>query len=137
MPTRKTVETSYGAVDEKTLERLQNRFDTRRLLDAVDTIDLIRHRIDGLRQDLLDLHSMASDVINEEDGSSRVEREEPIWELAEMISADVCEFTDRLEQVYQTAEEIEKLAPQDDWDEDEEEDEEEEEDAAEEADEDN
>jgi hypothetical protein len=36
------VETSYGAVDDKTLESLQNRFDTRRLLDAVDAIDLIR-----------------------------------------------------------------------------------------------
>ena len=118
------------------MERLQNRFDTRRLLDAVDTIDLIRYRIDGLRQDLLDLHSMAADVINEEDGSSRVVREEPIWELAEMISSDVSDFTDRLEQVYQTAEEIEKLAPRDDWDE--EDDEEEEEDAtAEESDEDN
>jgi len=122
MPTRKTVETSYGAVDEKTLEKLQNRFDTRRLLDAVDAIDLIRYRIDGLRQDLLDLHSMAAEVINE-DGLSRVAREEPIWELAEMISSDVCEFTDRLEQVYQTAEEMEKLAPRDDWgEEDEEED---------------
>ena len=80
MPIRKTVETSYGAVDEKTLERLQNRFDTRRLLDAVDAIDLIRERADGLRQDLLDLHSMAAEVINE-DGSRRVAREEPIWEL--------------------------------------------------------
>jgi hypothetical protein len=136
MPTRKTVETSYGAVDEKTLEKLQNHFDTRRLLDAVNAIDLITYRIDGLRQDLLDLHSMAADVINE-DGSSRVMREEPIWELAEMISSDIAEFTDRLEQVYQTAEEIEKLAPRDDWDEEEEDDEEEEEDAAEEDDEDN
>lgn len=134
MPTRKTVETSYGAVDEETLEKLQNRFDTRRLLDAVDAIDLIRYRIDGLREDLLDLHGMAAEVINE-DGSSRMAREEPIWELAEMISSDACEFTDRLEQVYQTAEELEKLAPRDDWDE--EDDEEEEEDAAEEGDEDN
>jgi hypothetical protein len=127
MPTRKTVETSYGAVDEKTLERMQNRFDTRRLLDAMDTIDLIRCRIDGLRQDLLDLHSMAANVINEEHGSSRVVREEPIWELAEMISSDICEFTERLEQVYQTAEEVEKLAPRDDWDEEDEEEKEDEE----------
>jgi hypothetical protein len=59
MPNRNTVETSYGAVDEKTLEALQNCFDTRRLLDPVDDIDLIRYRISGLRQDLLDLHSMA------------------------------------------------------------------------------
>src|SRR5262249_43745836 len=114
MPSRKTVETSYGAVDEQTLEKLQNRFDTRRLLDAVDAIDMIRDRIDGLRQDLLDLTGMAAEVIHG-DGLSRVAREEPIWELAEMISSDVCEFTNRLEQVYQTAEELEKLAPRDDW----------------------
>ena len=87
MPTKKTVETPYGAVDEKTLEKLQHRFDTRRLLDAVDAIDLIRYRIEGLRQDLLDLHGMAAEVINE-DGLSRAAREEPIWELAEMISSD-------------------------------------------------
>ena len=134
MPTKKTVETPYGAVDEKTLEKLQHRFDTRRLLDAVDAIDLIRYRIEGLRQDLLDLHGMAAEVINE-DGLSRVAREEPIWELAEMISSDVCEFTDRLELVYQTAEELEKLAPRDDWGE--EDDEEDGEDADEEEDEDN
>ena len=117
MPARKTVETAHGTVDAKTLERLQNRFDTRRLLDAVDAIDLICHRIDGLRQDLLDLHSMAAEVINE-GGLNWVAREEPIRELAEMISSDVNEFTERLEQVYQTAEELEKLAPRDDWAED-------------------
>lgn len=74
---------------------------------------------------------MASAVINE-DGSNRVAREGPIWELAEMISSGVCEFTDRLEQVCPTAEEIEKLATREGWDEDQEE-----QDAAEEGDEDN
>jgi hypothetical protein len=109
MPTRKTVETPYRAVDEKTLEKLRSRFDTRRLLDVVHSIDVIRHRIDGLRQDLLDLHSMAAVVIDEGDGWSRVGREEPIWELAEMISSDVSEFTERLEHVYEIAEELESF----------------------------
>ena len=74
------------------------------------------HRCRQDEKPLRFLHGMAAEVINE-DGLSRAAREEPIWELAEMISSDVCEFTDRLKQVHQTAEELEKLAPRDDWDE--------------------
>ncbi len=37
----------------------------------MEAIDQIRHRIDGLRDDLLDLHKMAAEVINEDpDGST-------------------------------------------------------------------
>jgi hypothetical protein len=109
----KTVQTSYGAVDAKALSRMQNRFDTRRLFDAIDAIDRIRYRIcaaDGLRQDLLDLHSMAHEVINEDCGSSS-SRKEPIWELAEMLSGEVLEFSDDLRSVFDTVEELEKLRP--------------------------
>ena len=52
MSPRNTVETVFGAVDEKALEALQNSFDTRRLLNAVEAVDQIRSRIDGLRNDL-------------------------------------------------------------------------------------
>jgi hypothetical protein len=78
MPSRKTVETAFGAVDEKALEALQNSFETRRLLDAVNASDEIRCRIDGLRDDLLDLHRMAAEVINEDYGGDSPAREEPI-----------------------------------------------------------
>jgi hypothetical protein len=99
MPERKTVETAFGAVDEKALGVLQNSFDTRRLLDAVEAIDQIRSRIDGLRDDLLDLHRMAAEVINE-DYETRPAREEPIWELAEMLASEMLEFADGLREAY-------------------------------------
>jgi molecular chaperone GrpE (heat shock protein) len=120
MPVRKTVETAFGAVDEKALETLQNSFDTRRLLAAVDAVDQIRARIDELRDDLLDLHRMAAEVINE-DYDTRPSREEPIWELAEMLASEMLEFMDGLREAYHTVEELESLAPGEDWDETEEE----------------
>jgi hypothetical protein len=119
MPSRKTVETAFGAVDEKALETLHNSFDTRRLLDAVEAIDQVRYRIDGLRDDLLDLHRMAAQVINEDDGDSPA-REEPIWELAEMLASEMLEFADGLREAYRAVEELESLAPGEDGDEEEE-----------------
>ena len=120
MPARKTVETAFGAVDEKSLEALQDSFDTRRLLAAVDAVDQIRARVDGLREDLLDLHHMAAEVINEDYGS-RPAREEAIWELAEMLASEMLEFTDGLREAYHTVEELEALAPGEDWDDEEDE----------------
>jgi molecular chaperone GrpE (heat shock protein) len=114
MPERKTVETAFGAVDEKALEALQNSFDTRRLLAAVEAVDQIRSRIDGLRDDLLDLHRMAAEVINE-DYDSRPAREEAIWELAEMLASEMLEFADGLREAYHAVEELESLAPGEDW----------------------
>lgn len=114
MPERKTTETAFGSVDEKALEALQNSFDTRRLLAAVDAVDQIRARINGLRDDLLDLHRMAAEVINEDYGS-RPAREEPIWELAEMLASEMLEFADGLREAYHTVEEMESLAPGEDW----------------------
>ena len=115
MPARKTVQTAFGAVDEKALEALQNSFDSRRLLNAVEALDQVRSRIDGLRDDLLDLHRMAVEVINEDYGD-RPTREEPIWELAEMLASEMLEFADGLRDAVHTVEELESLAPGEDWD---------------------
>lgn len=115
MPERKTVETAFGAVAEKSLEALQNSFDMRRLPDVVEAVDQIRSRIDGLRDDLLDLHRMAAEVINE-DYESRPVREEPIWEPAEMLASEMLEFADGLREAYHAVEELESLAPGEDWD---------------------
>jgi hypothetical protein len=110
------VKTRFGTVDAAALETLQDSFDTRRLLDAVEAIDQIRYRIDGLRDDLLDLHKMAAEVINE-DPDGWTEREEPIWSMAEILASEILEFTTGLEQAYETLEQLETLIPgEDDWD---------------------
>jgi hypothetical protein len=123
MPARKTVETTFGAVDQKALEALRNSFDPRRLLDGVEAIDQVRSRIDGLRDDLLDLHRMATEVINEDYGNGPA-REEPVWELAEMLASEMLEFADGLKEAYRAVKELDSLAPGEDWDEEEEEEEE-------------
>jgi hypothetical protein len=105
MSAHRNVETAFGAVDEKALETLQTSFDTRRLLDAVNAVDQVLYRIDGLRQDLLDLHGMAAEVSNEDYGN-RPAREESIWELAERLASEILEVAEGLEAACHTVEEL-------------------------------
>jgi hypothetical protein len=59
--------TCFGDVDTAALERLESSYDTTRLLAAVDIVDRIRaqlHDPEGLRDDLLQIHSMAHSVLN-------------------------------------------------------------------------
>ncbi|TAM00376.1 MAG: transposase [Paraburkholderia sp.] len=62
-----TTTTCFGDVDTAALERLESSYDTTRLLAAVDIVDRIRiqlHDPEGLRDDLLEIHSMAHSVLN-------------------------------------------------------------------------
>ncbi|PRE49520.1 Tn3 family transposase post-transcriptional regulator TnpC [Burkholderia multivorans] len=62
-----TTTTCFGDVDTAALERLEWSYDTSRLLAAVDIVDRIRtqlHDPEGLRDDLLEIHSMAHSVLN-------------------------------------------------------------------------
>ncbi|RZF23710.1 transposase [Paraburkholderia sp. UYCP14C] len=62
-----TTTTYFGDVDTAALERLESSYDTARLLAAVDIVDRIRtqlHDPEGLRDDLLAIHSMAHSVLN-------------------------------------------------------------------------
>ena len=70
-----------------------------------------------MRRDLLDLHSMAHEIINEDYGSNRALREETIWEWADTLAWEVLEFRDEQRSVYDTLEELGKLAPDGDWEE--------------------
>ena len=59
--------TPYGEVDAAALETLQSHYDTTRMLGAVDTLDRLRISLydpEGLRNDLLRLHSMAHTIVN-------------------------------------------------------------------------
>ncbi|MGF6653555.1 hypothetical protein OKW34_004144 [Paraburkholderia youngii] len=62
-----TTTTYFGDVDTAALERLESSYDTTRLLAAVDIVDRIRtqlHDPEGLRDDILEIHSMAHCVLN-------------------------------------------------------------------------
>jgi hypothetical protein len=122
MSKSKTLQTRYGPVDAAILEHLRNSFDTHRILDAVDAIDRIRDRIceaDRFRQELLALHGMAHELINGGENPLGSSSQEAIWEVAENLSSELLEFTAGLEAAYDNLEEIGKLMPTEDWEEEE------------------
>ena len=60
-----TIPTMYGEVRAAILERLENSFDTRQLLTAIDELDTFCIQWKGeLRSDLLRVHRMAHTVVN-------------------------------------------------------------------------
>jgi hypothetical protein len=108
-------ESRYGPVDSAALERLRESFDTRKILDAVDKVDDIRCQIDHLRDQLLKLHAMADDLINDAEAASPPP-EYPIWELAEEISVVIWEWPRHLVAVRDTVDQIVTLTPDPDED---------------------
>jgi hypothetical protein len=105
----KIVKTSFGAVDGQALEKLQDSFDTMGLLRAVDAIDQVRYRDDDLREDMLTLHGMAHNLINQ-DYSSGTRKDESIGELAGRLTGDIRECIAHLEQAYKGGEAAGELA---------------------------
>ena len=114
----KIVKTSFGPVDGQALEELQNSFDTTGLLRAVDAIDQVRYRDDGLREDLLNLHGMAHNLINQ-DYSAGTPKDESIGELADRLTGDILECIAHLEQAYEAVKPLESLLtdPDEEWEE--------------------
>jgi len=126
MRSHRSLTTVYGKVDRAKLEHLQAAFDTSRLLAAVDVIDQLRARIcdpEGLRNDLLTLHQMAMEVINEDPPAVAAQSAQgAIWEHAVDVEFEVSEFADQLREIADLVEELAALAPdEDDTDEEEEE----------------
>ena len=121
MTARPAITTTYfGDVDAAALERLESSYDTTRLLVAVDIVNRIRpqlHDAEGLRDDLLEIHSMAHSVLN---GALSVpsRREgslpEQVLEALDLIDVFVTELT----RVKTILEPLEALHPDDGFGED-------------------
>lgn len=61
------VSTAYGILDSVALEQVRSNYDTTRLLEAVQALDLLMADFSGqtgLRDQLLRLHAMAHVVVN-------------------------------------------------------------------------
>jgi hypothetical protein len=115
---KKNCETSYGTLNSKKLEELQQNFDTTKILAAVDTIDEIRYRIcepDGMRQDLLYLHSMAHTVING-DSTMNAPIGTCIWEVAQELELEIDEFATKLSEIANLLIKLSELVPDDEDD---------------------
>jgi hypothetical protein len=115
--TSKTVKTEFGIVSRAALEELQKTFDTTELLSAVDAIDQVRYCDDGLRTDVLTLHRMAMNLINQNYGVG-TKSEESIGELAERLTGDILSCIAYLKQAYEAIKPLETLIadPDEEWD---------------------
>lgn len=98
-------------------QRLYEGFETRDLLDAVDHIDEVRQSIGDqeynrppeLRTNLLKLHGLAMDVVNNGFTSSADE----MFDLADELSLQVCGLTVALEKIQETLDQLLDLRPED------------------------
>ena len=117
--TPSSIETVYGQVDGKTLEQLQEEFDTYKLLDLIDEIDALRDRIcdpDGMRAELLKLHAMAHTVINDAPLTMGTD-DLTIWELADELATEFATFANQARRASSLLDQLAKLMPEDGWDE--------------------
>jgi hypothetical protein len=111
--TNNTVTTPYGVVDQTALSELQAGYDTNGILRIVDTIDACRVRLcdpEGIRDDLLRLHSMAHSIVN---GArlSAVPDETGIWEMADELRSEFSDLIKLLQASIQQLEPLANLAP--------------------------
>ena len=110
---RKTLKTRYGLVDAKSLTQLREGFDTTRILQAVEALDQVRENLcetDQLRTDLLHLHGMAHDLINDA-GSPSSYPAIAIWDLAENVAEELEEFATALREGAKAVVRLTQLAP--------------------------
>ena len=95
-------------INNEALEKLQDEFETRDILYAIDNLDKIRCSIDNLRDDLMSLHESAQSVINDEEDD---DPDEPLWEMASDIESEIDDYISNLEDINKTVSELTTLMP--------------------------
>lgn len=108
-------------INLKKLEELQRdaRFDTRLLLDLIDSIDALCANWfgpEGYREQIERLAEIADEVINDENFSSLEDEENRIYDLAAEITDELFEPLKDLESLYRTLSTLEELFPDDEED---------------------
>jgi hypothetical protein len=97
-------------ISEDELEAIQEGFDTYSLLGAIDQLDVIRGHLgpSELRENLLKLHGLAMEVINEgfADGASEM------FELAQEIDDQLFDISEALEKLQETISKLTDLQPE-------------------------
>ena len=106
-------QTPYRTVDAKAFERLQDAFNTMKVLYALDVIDAMRGGIcepDQMRDDLLQLHQMVHHLFNGSPPGGRIGHES-VWELAEELSSALSGYIEALEPIVEMLDQLVDLAP--------------------------
>lgn len=99
---KKNVKTRFGVLDRKVLEDLRDRYDTWALLDAIDAVDQVRYRGDEMRENLMAVHGMAMNLINDNHAApgGRVP-DISIDELADQLTGDLLDCIKFLKKAYE------------------------------------
>ena len=110
-----TLETPYGIVDREVLEELTESFDPHKIMTALDAVDRVRAEIDELRENLLLLHDIMTDLIN---GSSHAVSggQVDILDLSEEIGSPGHDLTEAGELVWAITRDIDRLGSEEAWD---------------------
>ena len=106
-------QTHYGPVDAKVFRRLQDSFETMKVLYALDAIDQIRYDIcepDQMRESFLQLHQMVHHLFNGSPPGGRIEHES-VWELADELSITLSGYIEALEPIIELLDKLVDLAP--------------------------
>jgi hypothetical protein len=105
--------TAFGPVNAAALERLQESFETQRLLDAVDQMDRVAEWIGdaSFRKDLLRLHGMANTIMNDAPKTISAGKEK-IWELAGSLAMELEETVEDLGITLKLLHQLAELAPE-------------------------
>jgi hypothetical protein len=103
--------TAFGSVNADALERLQETFETQRLLDAVDQVDHLVELVNdsSFRRDLLRLHTMAHSLIN--GAPKAASSKETIWELAGALALELEDVLEGLQSTLGLLHQLTGLAP--------------------------
>ncbi len=105
------IKTAVGIVDKEALNKLQEDFDTRRIMDAVSDLDELRGEIEepgGPRTDFFRLHEMLMYLCDEDAPPGG---EEAVWELVEELSHKFSNCRDLVEKITDLLDELQKLCP--------------------------
>jgi hypothetical protein len=105
--------TPFGPVNAAALKRLQESFETRRLLDAVDRMDRLAELVgdSSFREDLLRLHGMAHTIVNNAP-KTVTSGKERIWELAGSLAMELEERVEELNATLELLNQLAELAPE-------------------------
>lgn len=109
-----TIETPYGIVDREVLEEFIENFDTHKIMTALDAVDRVRAQMDELRENLLLMHDVMTDLVN---GASHASSGDSIdvLDLSEEISSPSHDLTEAGELVWGISREIERLGSDEAW----------------------
>lgn len=112
-------------VNLKVLKQLQDDFDARDFLAAIEGLDEFCANWegkDGYRSALIKIHHQADEIINEEN-YSLLEDDPKIWDLATEVDLSLFEHSERLEKIGSALNKFADLIPdEDEFEEDDEED---------------